>query len=45
MIRSVVGFGFIEKEQVLLLKNGIWDMKEKCFTEKKDDEDFYFNFD
>ena len=45
LIRSVVGFGFIEKEQVLLLKNGIWDMKEKCFTEKKDDEDFYFNFD
>jgi len=44
IIRSVIWYGHHKEEWVIIFKNWILDTKEKLFTQKKDDENYYFNY-
>lgn len=46
VIKQLIGYWFHKKENVVIFKNGIWDIWEKLFTKKIDfSDDFYFNHD
>lgn len=45
-IKQVIWFWHHKAEWIIIFKNWVWDIKERLFTEKKnDDDDFYYNYD
>ena len=43
-IKQIIWYWHHEDEWIILFNNWIWDIKERIFTEKKDWEMFYFNY-
>ena len=44
-IKQIVWYWHHKDENVIIFKNWVWDMETKLFTRKKDDDDFYYNYD
>ena len=44
IIKSVVWYGHHNEDGVVIFENGIFDLKEKLFTPKKEWENYYFNY-
>ncbi len=45
-IQQVVWYWHHKSEWIIIFKNWIWDIKERLFTKKKDnDDDYYYNYD
>lgn len=44
IIKNIVWYWFQKEDNIIVFKNWIWDLKEKIFTEKKEDDKYYFNY-
>lgn len=45
-IQQVVWYGHHKEHNIIIFKNWVWDIKERLFTKKRDeDDDFYYNYD
>lgn len=44
IIKSIVWYWYNAENDIIVFKNWIWDVKEKTFTERKEDSQYHFNY-